>query len=127
MCLVNATKRKAKDDTICYKVLSPAIACDENGSLRTCIKSPYQTWYEWKVGLNEAEGPAAVKRSEVSAGFLHAFANYDDAKSFACFICARVYKAIIPKGSVYYRGNDAGNAWEIHYASKKLILMQQIY
>jgi hypothetical protein len=101
----------AEDDIMCYKILFT-----DNNELR----SPYQFFkFERKIRYDNSDEPRISKtednKYEISFGYFHAYSNVNTAISrclaidndMSCnALLPKVFIAIIPKGSKYYKGED---------------------
>ena len=108
MCLYKThdEPRIAQNDIEVWKVLTPQGL------------SPFQG-YQYHPGMNKPSGPKAipvpVEQHQIDGGYLHAFTSmekaygytqlhwYYDGEIFEDYV---VQKMLIPKGTVYYEGND---------------------
>lgn len=146
MCLLIKTNngkypraQRAKTDIVCYKLLFE----HETGPLT----SPYYSDTIWETGLikkaprffrplPKAKKPKGGSYSyyELRHGYLHSYGRVDVAENWLSLFQVGqagmyaspnngkyvVYKAIIPKGTVYYEGERN------EYASRKLKLIEKL-
>ena len=123
MCLYiskKSSKKAAFDDIICYKVMFPR---SSTHALSLFIGYRYELGLVNYMSLN---GPLVTEGSYdmVFWGF-HSYKYYEDAVESldACGECnsAKVYKCIIPKDSLYYKGmqEDA-----VGYCSNQIVIQE---
>ena len=141
MCLLIKTNngkypraQRAKTDIVCYKLLFEP----ETGPLT----SPYYSDTIWETGLIKKAPrffrplPKATKSGpyyELRHGYLHSYGRVDVAEQWLSLFNGGnaglhifnngryvVYKAIIPKGTVYYEGERG------ELASRKLKLIERV-
>jgi hypothetical protein len=107
MCLITDQKEPlvALKDIVVYKLLYEKV---ENQELKLFSVVRY---YEWKRGklystiMKFKQHPASPINPEGYVAVENGFhAMYKD--TFGCWICSAVYKAIIPKGALYFIGRD---------------------
>jgi hypothetical protein len=129
MCLIKNKKHHpfnhpliAKEDIICYKVLSPSskpyhfstpIIGDE---INTIIHMELQIPYKAKKpsSISFFIGHVLGVSNTVTEGFIHTFSVCYPHSAYALFKC------VIPKGTKYFVGKDGD------YASEQIIFVEQL-
>ena len=129
MCLVKeGCKKKAKEDIVCYKVMS----CLEDGS---DIRSLFYSKCCWNLGETKIgkKAPTAFWKDQVDGGYFHTYASkalcyfaliYERSKHSLIERRLEMYQCIIPAGSYYYAGRHSDGTEG--FASKKLIIEKLI-
>lgn len=123
MCMLKlSSKLYAKEDIVCYKILRQ-LSIDGI----TTLKSFYND-YKWVIGKHErASRSKARYDNNIYDGYFHSYREIPKElprinPSFD--VIPVIYKCIIPKGSLYYKGihSDALDG----YCSKSLIVTEKI-
>lgn len=123
MCLYKRGSRKrAKEDILCYKVLIYNI---KESKYHSKFKK-----YEWEIGVEKEAGktkPGCIsKYGEIGSGYFHSYkwawainSNGSTSEYKEC-----IFRCIIPKGSYYYEGIHSDGI--DGYASKKLKILEEL-
>lgn len=131
MCLlIQGSRRIAKEDIICYKVLAE---WRNISTLKiTSIVSLFHQDNKWELGVEQTAKRAVARWSKelIDDGYFHSYKFQTNAYTERLFhhdlpgMTFGVYKCIIPKGSPYYYGIQSGE--NKGYASKRLKVMEKI-
>lgn len=127
MCLYSKTvkPKKADKDIICYKVL---IKDRQTGTLRAPVAS-----YTYELNkVHTAERAKRIDIKEITSGYFHTFNAIYEADKFcratSKWVDSRqtsvIFRCKIPEGTYYYEGVD--NCYRFGYASKKLVLLEEV-
>lgn len=126
MCLiVKDCRKKATEDITCYKVL-----LNYNDSLASpCTFGDIHNHTCWNVGETKTDTNKGKRnKNMVEGGYFHSFNTIESAMRMVLdFPSAplKIFKAIIPQGTLYYEGVCFG--CDLGYASKSLRIDKQIY
>jgi len=135
MCLYNCKPVKLRKDRIVYVV---------RRHTEGAITSPFQSNFEWEVGVTYIQEPPKNKLIRegvaIDKGFFHSFKLLENAKRLVAdsgysgdndYVV--IYKAIIPHKSVLMQGRidnmtkgSIGGHKNISYASNKLRLIERL-
>ena len=121
MCLYRISEPKiAEEDIEVCKVLKRAWL---PGGGHICLVSPFYTKEIWEIGVVKTNTEILEDITEtISAGFYHSYRHYPQIPLEPYY----VYKAVIPKGTLYYRGLTPGfTGYPVEsYASRSLKIVE---
>ena len=138
MCLIcpDSIRREAFEDIMCFKVLKlssigymtpcvEALIYDEDNVLHH--KKPF-------VASDEVEIVHMQNGLEINNGYIHVFRKLEDAAVYSKYLESidetdspmRVFRCIIPKGTVYFQGYYDHYGPRDSFAAKQIVFIEQM-
>ena len=96
------SKKKAKKDIVCYKMVQLSPKEDEN---TLTYYTPFKSTEITVPGTLIAKGRrfrSFKEAKDVGAGYIHAYTTLDKAVNYTILLGGRIIRSVIPKGTKYH-------------------------